>query len=112
MILVAPFLNYYTIDLRPSQCFLPHLLWAAAQLLGTVDWFILFGLLAQTYAVVAASGQTLDATLFLPFGTAFAEIGMVAYTRMVQKHPWLGASYLLQRHAWWCPRMRLQRHAV
>lgn len=105
MILVAPFLNYYAIDLRPSRRFLPHLLWAAEQLLGTVGWFILFGLLA-------ASGQTLDATLFLPFGTAFAEIGMVAYTRMVQKHRWLGASYLLQRHAWWCPRMRLQRHAV
>ena len=83
MVCVAPFLHYYnTIDLHPSRRFLPHLLWATAQLFGTVGCFILFGLLGQTYAVLIASGQTLIATLFLPFGTAFAEIGMVAYTRI------------------------------
>lgn len=84
MILVAPFVHYYnTIGVHENRHFLPHLRWTIAQLSGTVGCFVLFGLIAQSYATLLAAGQSVAATLFLPFGTAFAETGMVVFTRLM-----------------------------
>ena len=74
---------YNTIGVNPNRRFLPHLLWTIAQISGTVGCFVLFGLIAQVYATLLASGQSLAATFFLPFGTAFAETGMVIFTRLM-----------------------------
>ena len=83
-ILVAPFVHYYnTIGVHENRRFLPHLRWTIAQLSGTVGCFVLFGLIAQSYATLLAAGQSVAATLFLPFGTAFAETGMVVFTRLM-----------------------------
>jgi len=74
---------YNTIGVHENRRFLPHLLWTIAQLSGTVGCFVLFGLIAQSYATLLAAGQSVAATLFLPFGTAFAETGMVVFTRLM-----------------------------
>ena len=74
---------YNTIGVNPNRRILLHLLWTTAQISGTVGCFVLFGLIAQVYATLLASGQSLAATFFLPFGTAFAETGMVIFTRLM-----------------------------
>ena len=82
--LLGPLVHYYTtMDVNSNRRFLPHLLWMIGQLAGTAGCFVLFGVVGQTYATLLESGQSLAATLFLPFGTAFAETGMVIYARLV-----------------------------
>ena len=64
-ILVTLPVHYYnTIGVNPNRRFLPHLLWTIAQISGTVGRFVLFGLIAQVYATLLASGQSLAATFF------------------------------------------------
>ncbi|CAK9102685.1 unnamed protein product [Durusdinium trenchii] len=69
-------------DNHPDRCMLPHFLWTFAQTCGTVGCFVIFGLIGQVYSLLLESGQSLLASLFLPFGTALGETGMVVFTRI------------------------------
>eukprot|EP00435_Cladocopium_sp_Y103_P058001 s424_g20.t1 len=74
---------YNTIGVHSTRRIVPHLLWTIAQFSGTCGCFVLFGLIAQVYATLLATGQSVAAILFLPFGTAFTETGMVVFTRLM-----------------------------
>eukprot|EP00913_Durusdinium_trenchii_P006834 g6425.t1 len=78
----APAFQYFnTRDSHPDRLLLPHILWTFAQVCGTVGCFVVFGIIGQVYSLLLESGQSLAASFFLPFGTAFGETGMVIFTR-------------------------------
>lgn len=82
--LTAPFLHYYnTRSDHLKREFLPHLLWTVAQMSGTVGCFVIMGAVGLTYAMLLSSGWTVAASIFLPFGTAIGETGMVIATRIM-----------------------------
>eukprot|EP00913_Durusdinium_trenchii_P001275 g1174.t1 len=67
-LIVAPAFQFYnTMDNHPDRCMLPHFLWTFAQTCGTVGCFVIFGLIGQVYSLLLESGQSLLASLFLPF---------------------------------------------
>ncbi|CAK9025215.1 unnamed protein product [Durusdinium trenchii] len=79
----APAFQYFnTRDSHPDRLLLPHILWTFAQVCGTVGCFVVFGIIGQVYSLLLESGQSLAASFFLPFGTAFGETGMVIFTRI------------------------------
>ncbi|CAE7375991.1 unnamed protein product, partial [Symbiodinium microadriaticum] len=58
-------------------------MWTVAQLCGTVGCAILLAGLVVTYQLLLADGQVVLATAFLPLSTAWAETGMVVFTKFV-----------------------------
>jgi len=83
MIATIPWYYFQTIGVDDRRRFFSHFLWATAQSVGTTGCYALYGGIAQAYAFLVSSGQSLVATFFLPFATAFAEIGLVVFIRIM-----------------------------
>ena len=80
--LVGPIISYVTSRHKfPQRRFLSSLLWTIGQLAGTAGCYVLMGAVGLVYALLIEGGFAAVASIYLPFATAFAELGMIIYTR-------------------------------